>query len=152
MIFVSLKQCNDSLKIDSRIKFSLVKKKLWTSDNRKFYFFSPTLADLISILDFFSNFSCMFLNLKSNGFNLLDMKNLQEQVKKAFCYQELFWTFTVWINCFGDLKNFANFGPSASNFKSFSWSLEHFFLTVGQNIFENKIPFLTLLNVSKSQV
>ena len=28
---------------------------------------------------------------------ILDMKNLQEQFKKAFCYQKLYWTFTVWI-------------------------------------------------------
>ena len=48
---------------------------------------------------------------------------------------------TVWINCCSDLKNFANFWPSASNFKSFSQSLEHFFLTVGQNNSDNKIPF-----------
>ena len=40
--------------------------------------------------------------------NLLDMRNFQEQVKKAFCYQKLFWPFTVWINCFSYLKNFAN--------------------------------------------
>ena len=39
----------------------------------------------------FSNFSCMFLNpnifsnMNSNCSNLLDMRNLQEQVKKAFC-------------------------------------------------------------------
>ena len=68
------------------------------------------------------------------------MRNLQEQVKKAFCYQKLFWPFTVWINCSIDLKNFVNSQPSASNFMSFSWSLEHFFLTVGQNNFGNKIP------------
>ena len=68
------------------------------------------------------------------------MRNLQEQVKKAFCYQKLFWPFTVWINCSSDL--FANSQPSASNFKSFSRSLEHFFLTVGQNNFGNKIPKL----------
>ena len=43
---------------------------------------------------------------------------------------------------FSDLKNFANSLPSASNFKSFSRSLEQFFLTVGQNNFGNKIPFL----------
>ena len=41
-----------------------------------------------------------------------------------------------------DLKNFANSRPSSSNFKSFSESLEHFFLTVGQNNFGKKIPFL----------
>ena len=68
------------------------------------------------------------------------MRNLQEQVIKAFCYQKLFWPFTVWINCSSDLKYFANSHPSASNFKSFSRSLEHFFLTEGQNNFENKIP------------
>ena len=40
----------------------------------------------------FSNFSGMFLNpnnffnMNSHCSNFLDMKNLQEQVKKAFCY------------------------------------------------------------------
>ena len=57
-----------------------------------------------------------------------------------FCYQKMFWAFTAWINCSSDLKNFANSGPSASNFKSFSQSVEHFFLTLGQNNFSNKIP------------
>ena len=60
------------------------------------------------------------------------MRNLQEQVKKAFCYQKLFWPFTAWINCSSDLK-------------SFSRSLEQFFLTVGQSNFGNKIPFSSLL-------
>ena len=32
----------------------------------------------------------IFSNLNSNCPNLLDLKNLQEQVKKAFCYQKLF--------------------------------------------------------------
>ena len=68
------------------------------------------------------------------------MRNLQERVKKAFCYQKLFWPFTVWTNCSSDLKN-ANSRPSALNFKSFSRSLEQFFLTVDQN-FGNKIPFI----------
>ena len=93
--------------------------------------------------------------MNSNCSNLLDIRNLQEQVKKAFCYQKLFCPlsscqeflihyfcpFTVWINCSSDLKTFANSQPSASNFKSFSRSLEQFFLTVGQNNFGNKIPF-----------
>ena len=42
-------------------------------------------------------------------------------------------------NCSSELKIFANSWPSASNFKSFSQSLEQFFLTVGQNNFGNKI-------------
>ena len=92
----------------------------------------------------FSNFSVSFQipkfysNLNSNCSNLLDMKNLQ--IKKA----KIFWPFTIWINCSSDLKNFANTWPSASNFKKKSQSLEHFFLTVGQNNFCNKIPNLPL--------
>ena len=83
----------------------------------------------------------IFSNFEFNCSNLSSLRNLQEQVKKAFCYQELFWPFTVWINCSSDLKNFENSRPSASNFKSCFWSLEQFFLTVVQNNFGNKIPF-----------
>jgi hypothetical protein len=65
------------------------------------------------------------ISARYNCSNLLDLKNLQvEQVRKAFCYQKLFWPFTVWTNCCSDLKIFANSCPSASNFK--------FLLTVGQ--------------------
>ena len=55
-----------------------------------------------------------FSNLNYNCFNSLDIRNLQEQVKKAFFYHKLFWT----------LKIFANSLPLAANFKSFSQSLE----------------------------
>ena len=54
----------------------------------------------------------------------------------------MFWPFTVRINCSSNLKIFANSQPSASNFKNFSQSVEQFFLTVGQNNFGNKMPFL----------
>ena len=84
----------------------------------------------------------LFSNFNYDCSNVLDLINLQEQVKKAVCYQKFFWPFTVWINCSSDLKKFANSWPSASNFKSFSRSLEQFFLTVGQNNFGNKIPLL----------
>ena len=84
-----------------------------------------------------------FSNLNSDCSDLLDLRNLKEQVKKAFCYQKLFWPFTVWIKCSSDLKIFENSWPSALNFKSFSRSLEQFFLMVGQNNFGNKIPYLT---------
>ena len=40
----------------------------------------------------------LFCNLNANCSNLLDMRNLQEQVKNAFCYQKLFWPFIVGIN------------------------------------------------------
>ena len=86
--------------------------------------------------------NCPFLNLNFNCSNLLVMRNLQEQVKKALFDQTLFWFFTFWINYSSNLKIFVNSGPLASNFKSFSRSLEHFFLTVGQNNFGNKIPFI----------
>ena len=53
-----------------------------------------------------------FSNLNSNCSNSYE-RNLQEQVKKAFFffYQKFFWSFTVWINCSSDLKNFANSQP-----------------------------------------
>ena len=79
--------------------------------------------------------------LNFNCSNLLDMRSLQEQVKKALCHQKLLWPFTVWTNCSSDLKCFENSQPSASNFKSFSLPLQQFFVTVGQNNFGNKIPF-----------
>ena len=82
----------------------------------------------------------IFSSLNSNCSNFLDMRNLQEQVKKASCYQKLFWPFTVWMNCSSDLKKILNYEPSSSNFKSFSRSQEQFFLTVSQNNFGNKIP------------
>jgi hypothetical protein len=44
---------------------------------------------------------------------------------------------------------FANSWPSALNFKSFSQSLEQFFLTVGQNNFGNKILMGILIVVTK---
>ena len=87
-------------------------------------------------------------NLNYDYSIFLDMRNLQEQVRKAFCYQKLFWLFTVWINCYSDLKNFTNSRSSAVNFKSFSRTLEQFFLTVGQNNFNNKIPLLLCKSVS----
>ena len=86
-------------------------------------------------------FPIIFTNLNYNCSIFWDLRNLQEQVEIAFCYQKLFWPFTVWINCSCELKNFENSWLSASNFKSFSRSLEQFFLTVGQNNFGNKIPF-----------
>ena len=89
----------------------------------------------------------IFSNLNSNCSDLLDLRNLQEQVIKAFCYQKLFWPLTVWTNCSSDLKIFANSRPSASNLQTFSWSLERFFLTVGQNNFGNKITFVTFFPV-----
>ena len=58
------------------------------------------------------------------------MRNLQEQVKKAICYQKLFWHFTVRTNF------------SSDDLKIFSQSEVQFFLTVGQNNFGNKIPLL----------
>ena len=107
------------------------RKMVSTFTNFHFLTFPADFQILISFC--FLNYSC---------FNFLDLRNLQEQVKTAFCYQKLFWPFTVWINCSSDLKNFANSWLSASNFESFSQSLEQFFLTVGQNNFGDKVPFL----------
>ena len=79
---------------------------------------------------YFLNFSCRFLNpnyFSNLNYNcwivkFLDLTNLQEQVKKA-----LFWPFTVWKKFSSVLKNITNFRPTASNFESFSRSLELLF-------------------------
>ena len=68
------------------------------------------------------------------------MRNLQEQVKIAFCYQKFFRSFTVWIDCFSDLKNFAN-----SRLKAEKFFLDQFFLTVYvRTIFVKKYQFWDL--------
>ena len=75
------------------------------------------------ILMTFSNSSCRFLNPKLifsnliyNFSNVVEPRNLQEQVKKAFCYQKLFWPFTLQINFSSDLKDFKNSWPSVKKF------------------------------------
>ena len=72
--------------------------------------------------DYFLTFPACFsipIIFPNLNLNFLHMRNLEEQAKKAFCYQKLFWPFTVWINCSSNLNKFANSWPSASNFKSF---------------------------------
>ena len=74
----------------------------------------------------------IFSNLKSNcSTNWLILRNLQEQVKKAFCYQKLFWPFTVWMNC--------------CKFSAFSLKFQKIF-SITRTIFShsrfgNKIPY-----------
>ena len=62
-------------------------------------FSAQCLTIWLSLVTYFSIFFSIFLNpnihiyfsnLIYNCSNLLDMRNLQEQVKKAFCYQKLF--------------------------------------------------------------
>jgi hypothetical protein len=67
---------------------------------------------------------------------------IRETSKNKLKNHSIYKLFTVRKNCSSDLKIFANFQPSVSNFKSFSRPLEHFPLIVGQNNFGYKIPFL----------
>ena len=79
---------------------------------------------LVKGVQIFSNFFCMFLNPK----NLFDMRNLQEQVKKAFCYQKLGSNLSLFEKIVLVIsKNLKILGLQASNFKSFSRSVEQFF-------------------------
>jgi hypothetical protein len=90
----------------------------------------------------------MHLKVKCFLFNALPEKNewmvVSYRIFEAFCYQKLFWPFTVWTNYSSDLKFIANSWPSASNFKKNSRTLEQFLLTVGQKNFDNKIPSVLL--------
>ena len=77
----------------------------------------------------------IFSNLNSNCSNLFDVRNLQIQVK-AFCYQKLIWSFTVWINCSSDWEKLLKFETEGREFAKILRSLEQFILTVkGQNNF-----------------
>ena len=104
-------------------------------------------------------FSCIFLNpifffnMNSNFSNLLGKRSIQEQLKKAFCYQNLFWPFTVWTNCSVDLKHFPNSQSLVLNFKRFTWSLGQFFFTVAHttvssNSFHGQITQKTVHQIS----
>ena len=61
--------------------------------------------------------------MNSNYSNFLDMRNLQEQVKKAICYQKLFWSFTVWKNCSSDGENRLKFEAEGRDFAKLLRSL-----------------------------
>ena len=62
--------------------------------------------------------------------------------------------FTVWINCSSDLKKFASSPPWASNFKSFSQSLEQFLHTVQwvRTILVTKYQYLAGVNWKSQEV
>ena len=90
------------VKVQQRIvNFVLRLARPTTTFNPKLYLYFSDLQfilpsnkklDLKIMVESFSNFSCMFLNpnifsnLSSNCSNSLDLRNLQEQVKKTFCY------------------------------------------------------------------
>ena len=61
-------------------------------------------------------------------------KLVSPQIWKWYFVPKLFWPFIDQINCSCDLKKL----PSALNIKSFSQSLEQFFLTEGEKKFETK--------------
>ena len=73
---------------------------------------------------------------------ILDLRNLQEQFKKAFCYQKLF-CLSVFKQIVLVISKFLQIRGWSREFQKFFRSLEHFFLTVGQKNFGSKIPFLT---------
>ena len=60
---------------------------------------------------------------------------------------KLFWP-TVRKNCSSDQENFLKFEADGQEFANYLRSLEQFFLTVSQNNFGNKIPFL--FNIKKN--
>ena len=83
----------------------------------------------------FSNFSCRFLNPNIICFNanLLDVRNLQEQVRKGFCFKNC----SVRIYCSSDLQNLENSRPSVSSFKKHP--ITRIFLSHSST--EHKLPF-----------
>ena len=82
-----------------------------------------------------------FSNLNSNCSNILDLRNLQEQVKKAFCFKN--WS---------DFSLFEYIVLKIS--KSFSQSIEHFFLSRSeqfwkQNTISKKLYYMDAYLIQK---
>ena len=93
----------------------------------------------------FSNFSCRFL-IPNDCFQFefklfwctIRSEEPPGKSKNAFCFKKCL---DLLLFDQIDLVISKKSQSSAFNFKSFSRSLEHFFLTEGQNNFWNKIPF-----------
>ena len=62
---------------------------LWLHISNVYEIFVPLIIRPGKIVNFCTT-PIFFSNLNYNCANLLDMINLKEQVKKAFCYQKLF--------------------------------------------------------------
>jgi len=117
----SFKCLNNWVKLENITSIHAWTCKLFSHTRKTFsHFNSENVTNKVHFLTFPACFSVpiFFSNSSFNCSNSSSLRNLQEQVKKVFCYQKLFWPFTVWINFSSDLKNFANSRPSASNFFS----------------------------------
>ena len=76
-------------------------------------------------------------------FQVCSYDKLKHIYMKLWAKAQFFWSFKASHEVlYGDLKKFANSQLSVTNFKSFSRSLEQFFLTEGQKKFRSKIPIL----------
>ena len=82
---------------------------------------------------------CSFLNPNYFFFPIWVLIILIHTSLKSILFQKNVLTFHGWKICPSDLKVFANSRPSTSNSKSFSESMEQFFLTIGQTNFRNTI-------------
>ena len=85
--------------------------------------------------------------MNSNCSNLFSLRNLQEQVKKAFCYQKLFWPFTVQTNCSSDRENLNTVGQNNFGNKEYlmrSWLFFYRYILLLQFFFavQKKFPNL----------
>ena len=80
------------------------------------------------------------VNLVDNIFFKFFLQVLNQNQLKKHSVSKIVLTLHCANKCSSDLKKFANSRPSASYFKTFSWSLKQIFYTVGQNNFGNKIP------------
>ena len=118
-----------------------------SNENSEFVFLEKTWGEQliwwnkrkIFFLTFPAYYAPIIFSLDLNCSDLLYLRNIQEQLKKAFCYHKLFWPFTVRTNSW----------PSASNFKTKNLDHKNNFFSqcTVQNNFGNKIQFFTILSV-----
>ena len=87
----------------------------------------------------------IFFNLNSNWSTFLNVRNLQEPVKKAFCYQKLFWNFLKKL--FKCSQKFCKF--SNSSFDFFSITRTIFSHSVSEQFWWQSKNFNLFLDVSQ---
>ena len=83
--------------------------------------------------------------IKTKSCGILFQQFFWHNVRNGILLPKLFWP-TVRKHCSSDREKLLKFEAEGREFSKFLRSLEQCFLTVGQNNFGNKIPYLALKN------
>ena len=103
---------------------------------------------LLQVSRNFLTCSCRFLH--SNYLFQLAFKLywIWRNLQKSIMIQKSFWPLTVWINCYSDLRHFANSRHSAWNFQTFFFSINRVIISHSRSEWFYKILVIWTFFVS----